>query len=96
MHLDFIIGLPGEHISTFRDQIDNLYSLFQPKSLSINLYEETVYSPDFYSEAKHLYPKYKYLSNIAGILDKYISSRYGLHREQTPYIEIFHKKRQNV
>lgn len=96
VHLDFIIGLPWEHISTFRDQIDALYDLFRPKSLSINLYEETVYSPDFYSDAKYLYPKYKYLTNIAGLLDKYISSRYWLNREQTPYIEIFHKKRQNV
>ncbi len=96
VHLDFIIGLPWETITTFATQLDHLCEVFHPASFSVNLYEETVYSPDFFSKRKHIYPKHTFLSKIAHILELYLKNKYTLTREHTHYIESFHRRWETV
>lgn len=96
VHLDFIIWLPWETVSTFATQLEHLCEVFCPASFSINLYEETVYSPDFFSERKHIYPKHTFLSKIAHLLELYLKNKYNLTREHTDYIEAFHRRWESV
>ncbi len=96
VHLDFIIGLPWETVTTFASQLDHLCEVFCPASFSVNLYEETVYSPDFFSRRKHIYPKHTFLSKIAHLLELYLKNKYTLTREHTDYIEAFHRRWESV
>lgn len=98
IHVDFVLWLPYENLKKIIHGIDMIYIFLKFTSVSINRYDNTK-ETELHRKYAKLFNSSMYKKQTNAYIDlvvSYVSHKYGIVRNLTPYFEWFRKSHMNV